>query len=84
MVNKSKPAAGYLFGIMLASIAGYIVASALFAVPLKYIFFDYFARIGWSTDFSYTTTVMIILGLRFLYVSSIWVPKTNVQSSDNR
>ncbi len=84
MEDKKNKNATSAAATVLAVTAVYILAGALFAIPLKYIFFDYFARIGWPTDFSYITTVMIVLGLRFLYVSSIWVPKTNVQSSNNR
>ena len=81
--KKNKNTASAL-AIVLVAIVAYIIAGAFFAIPLKYIFFDYFARVGWPTDFSYMTTVMIILGLRFLYLSSIWIPKPNVQSSNNR
>lgn len=70
--------------VLLAGIVGYIVIGAIFAIPLKYIFFDYFNRIGWPTDFSYLTTVMIILGLRMLYVSGFWVPKVNVSNTSNK
>jgi hypothetical protein len=73
-----------LFAIIVAGIVAYILISAVLAVPMKYIFFDYFARIGWPTDFSYMTTIMIILGLRLLYSAAIWAPKTSVQSSKNK
>jgi len=84
MESKRNKNATNAVAIVLAAVVAYILAGAFFAIPLKYIFFDYFARIGWPTDFSYITTVMIILGLKFLYVSSIWIPKPNVQSSNNR
>ena len=73
-----------LFAVILAGIVAYILISCFLALPMKYIFFDYFARIGWPTDFSYMTTIMIILGLRLLYSAAIWAPKTVVQSSKNK
>lgn len=84
MPNKSRPDPAALLTATLAVTVAYIIIGAIFAVPMKYVFFDYFARIGWPTDFSYMTTIMIILGLRLLYTCSIWTPKVSVQPSDNK
>lgn len=80
--NTSKSA--YFITAVLFAIVGYIALGAFIALPMKYIFFDYFARIGWPTDFSYMTTIMLILGLRMLYAVATFVPKVNVQSPNNK
>ncbi len=48
----------------------YIIYAALAAVVLKYVFLDYFARIGWATDFSYMTVVMMLLTAKFVVAFS--------------
>jgi len=58
----------------------YIAYSCLAALVLKYIFLDYFARIGWATNFSYVTVVMILLTTKFVVSFSTASVKNSFKS----
>lgn len=81
--NKNEKTTNTII-VLLFALVGYILLASIIALPMKYIFFDYFARVGWPTDFSYTTTIMVILGLRMLYAVTTFIPKINVQSANNK
>ena len=80
--TPDKPKVGVLT-LLLIAVVGIIAYSAIFAIPVKFIFFDYFNRIGWPTDFSYITTVMIILTIRIMYYASFWTFDKNVSNRKN-
>jgi len=65
--------------LMIFLSAVYIVYAALGALVLKYIFLDYFARIGWATDFSYITVVMMLLTAKFVVSFSTSSMKKTLQ-----
>lgn len=68
-----------LIFLMIFLAAVYIVYAALGALVLKYIFLDYFARIGWATDFSYVTVVMMLLTAKFVVSFSTSSVKKSLQ-----
>lgn len=76
---ETKSSAYILIGLMLFLSAVYIVYACLGALVLKYIFLDYFARVGWATDFSYVTVVMMLLTAKFVVSFSTSSLKKSLQ-----
>jgi hypothetical protein len=63
---EAKTSVSSLLNLMIFLSVVYIVYACLAALVLKYIFLDYFARIGWATNFSYVTVVMMLLTTKFV------------------
>ena len=57
---------------------GYACATAL---VVKYIFLDYFVRIGWATDFSYLTVVMMLLLIKLTVAFATGSVKQSLKNS---
>jgi hypothetical protein len=78
--TDSRASASTFLGVMVFLSVVYIVYSSLAALVLKYIFLDYFARIGWATNFSYVTVVMMLLTTKFVVSFSTASVKNSFKS----
>jgi hypothetical protein len=56
-----------LLAINLILITFYIVISTLVALPMKYIFIDYFTRMEYIDNVSYLTVIMALMTAKFAF-----------------
>lgn len=73
----------YIIGATLAYIVMYGIVALMVSIPLKYIFLDYFLRVGWSTDFSLLTVFMFLFAAKLTLGFLFWAPRS-VQRTDKR
>lgn len=74
----------YFLIITLTYIIMYIIIAFAIALPLKYIFLDYFYRIGWPTDFSLITVAMFLLAAKIVVRFILWAPRADIQRTSQR
>lgn len=65
--DKSSQAtiSGFLTLLLFLTVV-YIAYACIAALVVKYIFLDYFSRVGFDTDFSYLTVVMMLLFVKLI------------------
>lgn len=83
-MNEDKPiqaAFSGLVSLMLLLAVFYIGYASVAALLVKYIFLDYFARIGWATDFSYLTVVMLLLLIKLVVSFATGSVKQSIKDS---
>lgn len=64
--EKPQISGSRVITMYLALIVFYIIFAAVMALPMKYIFLDYFVRMNYIHNYSYLTVVMALLASKFV------------------
>jgi len=64
--KKNISLRGYINAALII-VVFYIIYTSIIAIPTKYIFVDYFTRMGYIGNYSYITVVMAMLSAKFAY-----------------